>query len=148
MIETSTHRRAAKEDLARMKSFLEDNGLPVEGIESCLENFVIAEDKDGKWVGLAGLEVYGECGLLRSVAVDRRFRLQGHGRKLVDSVLTNARAQGVRMIYLLTETASSFFQRLGFEIVGRSDLDAAVRASPEFTGVCCESAVAMRKQIA
>jgi len=130
-----------------MKKFLEENALPVEGIESCLENFVIAEDKDGKWVGVAGLEVYGECGLLRSVAVDKRFRFQGHGRKLVDSVLRNARAKGVRTIYLLTETASSFFQRLGFEVVDRSDIDTEVRTSPEFTEVCCESAVAMRKQI-
>lgn len=111
-----------------------------------MTNFVVAEDKDGSWVGIAGLEVYGKGGLLRSVAVGKQYRGLGHGRKLVDAVLGNAKARGIQTVYLLTDSADAYFKGLGFEAVDRENIDEAVKASPEFTE-CCETAVAMRKTI-
>jgi amino-acid N-acetyltransferase len=139
--------RAAKPtDLPNIMSFLKNNGLPTNGVEKCLTNFVVAEDKDGSWVGIAGLEVYGKGGLLRSVAVGKQYRGLGHGRKLVDAVLGNAKARGIQTVYLLTDSADAYFKGLGFEAVDRENIDEAVKASPEFTE-CCETAVAMRKTI-
>lgn len=144
---TNTYvRSATSNDLPQISAFLRENALPTNGVESCVENFVIAVDRDGSWIGIAGLEPYGKSGLLRSVAVNERFRGLGHGRIIVDTVLRNARAKGIETVYLLTDTAETYFQGLGFEAVDRNRIDEAVRASPEFTE-CCETAVAMRKQI-
>ena len=139
-------RPAVKNDLAEISSFLEANGLPASGVEKCVESFVVAENKTGSWVGIAGLEVYGRSGLLRSVAVDKRFRGMGQGRALVDAVLRNAKSKNIEMVYLLTDDAEQYFTGLGFEVVDREDVDEAVKASVEF-GDMCASAVAMRKPL-
>ena len=139
-------RHAMKGDLARISRFLEGNGLPTSGVDKCVENFVVAHDRNGSWVGIAGLEVYGKGGLLRSVAVDGRFRGMGQGRALVNAVFRNAKSKGVETVYLLTENAESYFAGLGFEVVDRKDVDEAVKASVEF-GETCASAVAMRKML-
>ena len=122
--------------------------MPTNGVEKCLENFVVAVDQEGSWVGIGGFERYGENCLVRSVAIDKRFRSRGHGRTLVETVLRKAKSKGVKTAYLLTEDASRFFEGLGFQIVDRKDIDEAVKASPEFTEPGCETAVAMRKAIA
>jgi len=139
-------RCAMKSDLVEISRFLEDNGLPTTGVDKCVENFVVACDRNGSWVGIAGLEVYGKSGLLRSVAVDRRFRGMGQGRALVNAVLMNAKSKGVETMYLLTDSAEAYFVGLGFEVVERRDIDEAVKASVEF-GETCASAVAMRKTL-
>jgi amino-acid N-acetyltransferase len=115
-------------------------------VESCYANFVIATDDKGTLVGVAGLEIYGQKALLRSVAVEVNSRRMGQGRALVDAVLTNAKQNGVDTIYLLTETASDYFKHLGFDFVDRKEIDEAVMASLEFAE-CRSTALAMRKTI-
>jgi amino-acid N-acetyltransferase len=144
---TDVHiRRAMKSEVARISRFLQDNGLPISGVNKCVENFVVAEDKNGSWIGTAGLEVYGKNGLLRSVAVDERFRGMGQGRALVAAVLRRAEEKDIRTVYLLTENAESYFGGLGFAVIDRKSVDEAVKASVEF-GEMCASAVAMRKTL-
>jgi amino-acid N-acetyltransferase len=140
-------RAATARDLASIKNFLIENELPDLGVDGWVENFVIIEDRTGNWIGVAGLELYGQSGLLRSVAVDKHFRGRGHGRTLVSAVLANARARGLKRVYLLTDDASDYFERLGFQIVDRRDVDEAVKASLEFTEACPESATVMCKVI-
>lgn len=147
MSATPHHRAAAATDLPRIRTFLKDNGLPTNGVEKSLENFVVAVDHEGSWVGIGGFERYGENCLVRSVAVDKRFRGRGHGLTLVDVVLRSAKSKGVKTAYLLTEDASRFFESLGFEIVDRKDIDEAVKASLQFTEAACDTAVPMRKAI-
>ena len=53
--------------------------------------FVVRED-DGRVVGVAGLEVHGDDGLLRSVAVDPDYRGQGLAASLVEAALERARS--------------------------------------------------------
>jgi len=140
-------RAATARDLEGIKGFLRRNGLPDLGVDGWVENFFIIEHQNGSWVGVAGLEVYGESGLLRSVAVDRDFRKEGHGRRLVSVVVETARSRGLRRLYLLTDDASTYFERLGFQVVDRKDVDEAVKTSLEFTEACPESAIVMRKVI-
>jgi len=97
-------------------------------------------------LGVAGLEIYGQSALLRSVAVEKNSRRMGHGRALVDAILRNAKQNGVHTIYLLTESAFDYFKHLGFNSVDRKDVDEAVMISLEFTE-CCSTALAMRKTI-
>jgi len=144
---TGVHiRHAGQGELAKICRFLEDNGLPTSGVDKCVENFVVAQDRNGSWVGVAGLEVYGKSGLLRSVAVDGRFRGMGQGRALVNAVLGNAKSKGIETVYLLTDNAESYFGGLCFECVDRKDVDETVKASVEF-GEMCASAVVMRKTL-
>jgi len=140
-------RSATAGDLPRVKSFLRENGLPDLGVERSVQDFVIAEDETGGLIGVAGLETYEENGLLRSVAVRKDSRGKGVGRTLVNAVLGDARAKGLGKVYLLTDDASDYFERLGFQVVSRSDVEAAVKTSVEFTEACSESAVVMRKTI-
>lgn len=139
-------RSAESTDLQQIVSFLRANGLPTVGVENCCSNFVIATDEKGIWYGIAGLELYDQSALLRSVAVNETFRGMGYGKALVDTAISNGRQNGVRNIYLLTDNASKYFENLGFAAVNRKDIDEAVKASPEF-GACCATAVAMSKTV-
>jgi amino-acid N-acetyltransferase len=137
-------RRAGRADDGAVATLLRELELPTEGVAEWLDRFWVAEHQN-RVVGVAGMERYGESGLLRSVAVAPEWRGSGIGRTLVDRVLDEGRAAGIREVYLLTTTAEHYFPRLGFQCVDRDCVPAAVRASAEFTGACPASAVVMRK---
>jgi amino-acid N-acetyltransferase len=139
-------RHAGPADARRLEEFLTDNALTTVGLRDCLENFLIAVDENGSWVGVAGYEMYGESALLRSVAVDSRARNLGHGRTLVQATLANAKNQGIHAVYLMTETAERYFSGLGFDPIERDQVEPAVKNSPEFAE-CCGSARVMRKTL-
>jgi amino-acid N-acetyltransferase len=139
-------RRAKSSDLEQLVRFLEANGLTTAGVERWYANFVIATDEKNTLLGVAGLEIYGQSALLRSVAVEKDSRRMGHGRALIDAVLRNAKQNGVYTVYLLTESAFDYFKHLGFDLVDRKDIDEAVLASLEFTE-CHSTALAMRRTI-
>lgn len=122
-------------------------GLPVEGLDAQLNGFFICET-GGAFHGAAGLEVHGEDGLLRSVVVAPDKQHRGIGRRLCERVMDHARGQGCRAVYLLTLDAAGYFERLGFETIGRDQAPEGIRASREFSVLCPGSAVLMRRKIA
>jgi len=109
--------------------------------------FVVRED-DGRVVGVAGLELHGEDGLLRSVAVDEDYRGQGLAKALLEAVLARAARVGLRSVYLLTTTAREYFARHGFEDCSRDAAPEAIRASWEFRSGCPSSAAFMQRAVA
>jgi arsenite methyltransferase len=134
-------------DAERVVALLSASGLPVDGVTDQLEDGFVVLERDGEIVGTAGLEVYGGYGLLRSVAVAEHLRGHGSGDVLVRDRIEWARARGLRAVYLLTTTAAPFFATRGFSAVQRDDVPAAVRRSPEFSGVCPDSAVVMAQEL-
>lgn len=138
-------RGASWEDLPAVLELLEDARLPLAGVSEHIGNFVLA--LDGAVVGCAGLEVYGEAGLLRSVAVDLNYRSLGVGAGLTQKVLELAAARGLSSVSLLTNTAPGYFSRFGLARVERSELPAALAESAEFQGACPDSAVAMMRPV-
>jgi amino-acid N-acetyltransferase len=142
-----TLRRATPADLQAVTTLLRSAGLPLVGVGPWLGNFWLAHDSTSV-VGAAGMERYGESALLRSVVVAPEWRSSGIGRTLVEHVLEEGRAAGVREVYLLTTTAERYFLRLGFDCVGRDSVPPALQASAEFAGACPSSAVVMRKTLA
>ena len=106
--------------------------------------FVVRED-DGRVVGVAGLEVHADDGLLRSVAVEPDYRSQGLGASLVEAAMERARLLKLRDVYLLTTTARDYFARRGFVDCGRETAPAAIRDSWEFRSGCPETAALMRR---
>ncbi len=139
-----TLRQAGHADREAVSTLLGELQLPTEGVADWLDQFWVAEH-ERRVVGVAGMERYGESGLLRSVAVAADWRGSGIGRALVNRVLAEGHAAGVRDVYLLTTTAEHYFPRLGFACVGSDTVPAAVRVSAEFTGACPASAVVMRR---
>ncbi|HEX7117591.1 MAG TPA: arsenic resistance N-acetyltransferase ArsN2 [Longimicrobiales bacterium] len=140
-------RRSRPEDLPPVLELLEGAGLPVAGVEEWFEHFVVAE-AGGRIVGVAGLEVYGTDGLLRSVAVASEWRGRGLGRALTEAVLEAAAREGVSAVYLLTETAESFFRGYAFRRIAREEASEAVKASVEFREVCPASSAVMVRSLA
>lgn len=135
-------RPARPEDLAAMLALLEREGLPTAGVGDWLRTFVVAVSGE-RVIGVAGLEVYGSDGLLRSVAVERGWRGRGFAERLTGEVLNSARREGIGTVYLLTETAAAYFSRRGFVRTERKAVSEAVRGSAEFRDLCPASAVVM-----
>lgn len=129
-------------DLSRVKKLLEEVHLSWAGIEEHFDQFLKLM-MDSELVGVAGLEVYDNVGLLRSVAVAAEYRHSGLGRGLTRAMINKARALGLTRLYLLTETAADYFYRFGFRPIDRSEVSPAVQKSEQFRSVCSESAISM-----
>ena len=139
-------RTARSADLPNVLDLLGRAHLPTAGVAESLSHFIVAE-LEGKLIGVTGLEVYGASALLRSVAVEDRWRGTGVGRTLIDRALGQARQAGIHDIFLLTTTAEHYFPRFGFACVSRDEVAEEVRASVEFQDACPASAVVMRKRL-
>lgn len=135
-------RPAEPRDLPALLDLLAAASLPPSGVQDWLPHFCVAEH-EGRLVGAAGLELYGESALLRSVAVAESWRGRGLGGALVAWSIEAAHAKGTREIYLLTETAERWFPRFGFRRIERADVPAAVQQSVEFRELCPASAAVM-----
>jgi len=135
-------RGAETEDLPQVLALLESAGLMTAGVPGHLGGFLVAA-QEGRIIGTAGLELYDEVALLRSVAVAQQFRRRGLGSRLVAEALRLAGRREVRDVTLLTTSAAPFFRRLGFRELDRAALDPRLAASEELGDECCATAVAM-----
>lgn len=125
---------------------LDAAGLPRAGVEASSTRLWVAE-AEGRVVAAVGLEVHGSYGLLRSLVVEPERRGEGLGSRLAETVLTDAKREGLRALFLLTTTAEGYFPRLGFERVARSDVPTELEASEELRGACPATASVMRKEL-
>lgn len=136
--------RAEATDRREIFHLIEQNNLPLAGLEAHLATALVARD-DGRIVGCAALELYADGALLRSVAVAPELHRRGAGSQLTAAAIDLAKAIGVPAVYLLTTTAEHYFPRFGFERITRGDVPASVQTSVEFTSACPSTAVVMRK---
>lgn len=134
---------ASLEDLDRVRALVAAAGLPTEGISDSFPTAYAVARLGTELVGVAGLEVHGTHGLLRSVAVAPAQRGAGLGRQLVEDRLRFARTRGLDAVYLLTTTAAAWFRALGFTDAARDAAPAPLRASSEFAAVCPSTAVCL-----
>jgi amino-acid N-acetyltransferase len=118
-------------------------GLPVEGLEEQFPAAFVVAQQAGDLVGAAGLERYGAGGLLRSVVVAERCRRTGVGRALVRDRLRAAAASELDRVFLLTTTAATYFEHLGFVAAARSEAPPLLAASVEFARACPDSATCL-----
>jgi len=137
---------ARREDLPEILALLEECELPKEGLSTHLSTTLVA--REGKEiVGCSGLELYQEFALLRSVAVKPAFRKRGTASRLTRAALDLAKHHKVTNVYLLTETASTLFSKMGFTHIQRSDVPEDVRGSAEFTTLCPTTCMVMTKSL-
>lgn len=130
---------ADRNALSEIAAFLTANGLPVAGLAEHATDFLVARDA-GRLVSTAALEVYGRDALLRSVAVDPAARGTGLGQRMTRAALDRATQRGVSRVFLLTETAATFFPKLGFRSIERSSVPDSIRGTIEFASACPASA--------
>jgi amino-acid N-acetyltransferase len=77
---------------------------------------------EGKVVACAALEIFTEdLGEVRSLVVDRLWQGRGFGRELVERLIEEARAIGLKRLMALTYVAD-FFHKLGFRTVSKETL--------------------------
>ena len=129
---------AKPKDLAAVASLLELCKLPANDLEA--HDFIIAVDKN-RVVGCVGIELEGP--LLRSLAVDPESRGKGIANGLCSRLLQHAERQGIQEIYLLTDSADRFFEKIGFQKVARDDAPEWIRKHKQFTTLCPSSAIVM-----
>jgi amino-acid N-acetyltransferase len=140
-------RPATTLDLPAVQNLLGRSDLPLDGVRESLSSFLVAE-RDGRIVGVAGLELCGDYGLLRSAAVDPEWRGRGLGRTLVEGVISAAESAGLRALYLLTTTAEKYFPAFGFRETTRDAVPAEVQRTAEFADACPSSATVMKLPLA
>jgi amino-acid N-acetyltransferase len=135
-------RPAQANDQKAISNILSDFKLPLDGLEET--SLWVLQSNENAVVGFAGLEVYGTQGLLRSVAVTKDFQSQGYGTLLINHIIAQAKKNKIQDLFLLTTTAPSFFQKIGFTQEKREKVDGGVADSIKFKSACPKTASLMR----
>ena len=128
-----------------MVNALTAEGLPTCDIDSSDGKFFAFRDSNGAIVGFAGLEVFGDCALLRSMVVLPAHRHRGCGAAILERMVARAQALGVKTLYLLTTTAAPFFAKHGFRKVSRENTPASIMETAEFSSLCPSTAEFMER---
>lgn len=108
---------------------------------------VLGEFENNDLIAIAVLEVYGSFALLRSVAVTPLLKNKGVGSHIVKQAEGHAKKLNVQQLYLLTETANIFFNKLGYEQIDRSSVPKEILKTKQFAELCPQSAVCMTKKL-
>lgn len=125
---------------------LKTEKLPVDDLPGNFDHFFVAII-DEVVVGAIGLELYPPLGLLRSMVVRKDYRNQKIAAALVETLEKHAGNLNIDAIYLLTETASTWFNRKNYQLVERTEVPDAIKQSSEFSSVCPVSAIVMKKTL-
>jgi N-acetylglutamate synthase-like GNAT family acetyltransferase len=130
-------------DLDSVEQLLCTAALPLAGLRAQFPGAYAAVRQAGEIVGVAGLELYGTAGLLRSVAVAPAQRSMGLGSLLVRDRLARAREAQLSAVYLLTTTATDYFARFHFAAADRAAVPETLATSTEFAEACPVSAACL-----
>lgn len=88
-----------------------------EGLMFCLEMYDVSVNRR---VACAALVDTGELYLVRAVAVEEEYRGLGLGRKIIEELLQEAEALGIKEI-MLTAKVPGFYQKFGFKVIAREE---------------------------
>jgi amino-acid N-acetyltransferase len=119
---TLTIRRARLDDVETMYHLLDGFArqgllLPrrIQDVYRNIREFVVAVDENNQVLGCTGLRIYTPVlGEIIALAVDERCHGQGVGRRLVDTLLQDARSMDLCRVFAMT-LQPVFFEKLGFE---------------------------------
>ena len=126
-------------NLVQLEELLCCNHLPTQDCAEQAQNFYGIFDSD-ILIAAGGLEPAADYALLRSVVVMEQYRGSGLARKISAYLISLAESEGRRAVYLLTETAGSYFQKLGFTPLSRAKVPVAIAQTRQFSALCPDSA--------
>ena len=129
-------------NLAQLEELLRQNNLPTQDCAEQTLNFYGIFDGD-ELIAAGGLEPAADYVLLRSVVVKEHYRASGLARKISQYLIDLAESEGRLAVYLLTETAESYFENLGFARVDRAEVPLEVTQTRQFTSLCPDTASCM-----
>lgn len=136
---------ASAENENQIKEILAASNLHHQDISPArLQHFLIVKDGT-ELAGVVGLELKGNLGLLRSLAVDEPYRRKKLATQLVSKIEKYARSQQIDTLYLLTLTAENFFAKRGYQKTDRKSAPPALQETTEFKSLCPATAVCMKK---
>jgi len=111
-----------------------------------LKNYLVL--KEGKAViGVIGLEVQSPYALLRSLAVNPKWRCQGYGARLLEAGENYSSYLGVSTLFLITSQAHSFFYHNGFRSEDLMTASAMLQVIKQFQVLCPPGSVCMVKDV-
>jgi len=139
---------ARPHDVPEGLDLLRRSGLSEKDVAERWGHYFVVHEDDGRVVGIAGLEIHGDDGLLRSVAVDEDYRGQGLGASLIEEAFSRAGRLNLGTVYLLTNDARDYFARRGFSDCPREEAPPGIRESWEFSTGCPASAAFMKRAVA
>lgn len=140
------NRNANTTDVLVIKKLLNHSNLPSNDFEKHIENFIVIEENN-TIIGLGGLEAYDKVGLVRSIVVESNYRNNGIAKDIYLLIEKRAYNLGIRTLYLLTDTATEYFRKLGFKIKKRSDVPIPIMETKQFKEFCPSSATLMFREI-
>jgi len=129
-------------NLAQLEALLRHNNLPTQDCAEQAQHFYGIFDGD-ELIAAGGLEPAADYVLLRSIVVKQQYRGSGLARSISEYLISLAEAEGRQAVYLLTETAGSYFQKLGFTLLSRADVPAAIEQTRQFSALCPDSATCL-----
>ncbi len=138
--------KAGPADKELVISLLKEADLLTDDLPAGLEHFLLSR-QEGSLVGVAGMELYSEVALLRSIAVSPDHQGKGIARKLVEQLLAGADKQEVQAVYLITTTADHYFDRYHFAGVNREQVPDPIQQTRQFSGLCPTSAIVMKRDL-
>ena len=128
-------RLAKKNDMIIMEQLLEKASLNKEGLAEHFDNFLVVEDLRSQpphIVGMVGLEIYGEKGILRSLVLRSESWNSKVGVELLALILSYGWRKGLKEVYLMTRSSQAFFEYWGFVEMDWSELPDVLRQSSQF----------------
>ena len=132
--------------LAQLEELLRQNNLPTQDCAEQAQNFYGIFDGD-ELIAAGGLEPAADFVLLRSVVVQEQYRASGLARNISEYLISLAEADSRLAVYLLTETAESYFRKLGFTPLSRAEVPAAIAQTRQFSALCPDSASCLVMQL-
>lgn len=122
-------RKAHMSDAAVISSLVESYAgkgemlhRPMQHIYANIRDYFVCENSEGKVVGTSALHVWWEdLAEIRSLAVVGEMLGKGAGSALVKACIDEARALGLKKLFVLTYR-SDFFSRFGFKVVDKETL--------------------------
>jgi amino-acid N-acetyltransferase len=134
-------------DERQVRQLLAGCELPDEDITaSHLKHFLVVRHETNL-AGVIGLELFGQCALLRSLAVETHAQGQGIASRLVKKIEEYARSHDVESLYLLTTTAEGFFEKQGYRTTDRNNVPTVLKETAEFKSICPSTAICMVKSL-
>ncbi len=134
-------------DIADTKALLDRVDLPASDLNSAMLQHFLGAYSDDELIAVGGLEVYDRYALLRSLATAPTYRKQGLASWIIAALEDHARRAGVSDLYLLTDTAESYFASRGFARIGRDAAPAGIASSLQFCELCLADAALMHKTL-
>jgi UDP-N-acetylmuramate: L-alanyl-gamma-D-glutamyl-meso-diaminopimelate ligase len=142
-------RPSRADDRKKIAQLLDRVGLSHPVLDQFWPYYLVMPAADGQsLVGCVAVERVADVALLRMLAVAPERRGEGLGYLLVEAAANKARSEGVDRLYLVTDVAQGFFgEKLGFEVIDRNDVDAAITGTVEYQMARSKSATWMRKSL-